>query len=138
MDREKPKEKLIYHSEILGDTEVTLYMQQYVNNGRIFLGLAYWEDGGYEPFGNITVNINAPVPDYCGYLDTNNMEGVEKFMVDHKLGEFTGFMGKSGYCEYPLYRFNADRLRELCPEQMAEYERSIGVDVKRVKEEVSR
>lgn len=138
MEREKQKEKLVYCSEYIGETEVVLYMQQYRNNGQIFLGLAHWEDGGYEPFANITVNIDEPTPDYCGYLDTNNLSNVEKFVVAHKLGEFTGFTGRSGYCEYPLYRFNAEKLRELCPQQMTEYERSIGVDVKRVKKELSR
>lgn len=33
----------------------------------------------------------------------------------------TGATQRSGYCEYPEYRFRADRLRELDPEGYAEY-----------------
>ena len=31
------------------------------------------------------------------------------------------------YCEYPLYLFNVDKLRELCPEGMSMYEANIGM-----------
>ncbi len=127
METKKEKEnKLVYHSPYVGDREVNLEIGMYQNNGRIYIGLTSMSDGCEEPFSNVTVNIDAPAPDYCGYLDTNNLSNVEKFVKNHKLGEFTGIMGRSGYCEYPLYMFNADRLRALCPEQMALYEQSIG------------
>ena len=121
------KEKLIYHSEYTGDRDVQLDIQIYQNNGRIFIGLITNEDGYPESFASVTVNIDAPAPNYCGYLDTNNLSNVERFVHENDLGEFTGFMSRSGYCEYPLYLFNVDKLRELCPEQMAAYEHSIGV-----------
>ncbi len=97
------KEKLIYKSEYTGDNEVELDIQTYHNNGRIFIGLITNEDGYPEPFGDVTVNIDAPAPDYCGYLDTNNLSNVENFIRENDLGEFTGLTGRSGYCEYPLY-----------------------------------
>lgn len=36
---------------------------------------------------------------------------------------------------FPLYLFNAEKLRELCPEQMAAYEHSIGTDAKKPEKE---
>ncbi|MFQ8758159.1 MAG: DUF4313 domain-containing protein [Intestinimonas sp.] len=39
----------------------------------------------------------------------------------HGLAIPTGATQRSGYCEYPEYRFRADRLRELDPEGYAEY-----------------
>jgi hypothetical protein len=42
------------------------------------------------------------------------MPDIEKFITDNDLGEFTGFTQRSGFCEYPLYLFNVDKLRELC------------------------
>ena len=132
------KEKLIYKSEYTGDNEVELDIQTYHNNGRIFIGLITNEDGSPEPCGDVTVNIDAPAPDYCGYLDTNNLSNVENFIRENDLGEFTGLTGRSGYCEYPLYLFNVDKLRELCPEQMAAYEHSIGVTGKEQEKEKSR
>lgn len=132
------KEKLIYRSEYTGDNEVELDIQTYHNNGRIFISLITNEDGYPEPFGDVTVNIDAPAPDYCGYLDTNNLSNVENFIRENDLGEFTGLTCRSGYCEYPLYLFNVDKLRELCPEQMAAYEHSIGVTGKEQEKEKSR
>lgn len=132
------KEKLIYKSEYSGDNEVELNIQTYQNNGRIFIGLISNEEGYPQPFADLTVNIDAPAPNYCGYLDTNNFSNVERFVCENDLGEFTGLMGRSGFCEYPLYLFNVDRLRELCPEQMAAYEQSIGVVYKEQEKEKSR
>ena len=77
------KEKLIYKSEYTGDNEVELDIQTYHNNGRIFIGLITNEDGYPEPFGDVTVNIDAPAPDYCGYLDTNNLSNVENFIREN-------------------------------------------------------
>lgn len=135
--KETTKE-LVYHSDYTGDTEVTLNIQTYQNNGRIFIGLVSHEEGDTEPFGDVTVNIGDFAPDYCGYLDTNNLSNVEEFITENDLGEFTGFIGRSGYCQYPLYMFNVDKLRELCPEQMDAYERSIGVVSKEQEIEKSR
>ncbi len=125
--QKKEEKKLIYHSDFIGDYEVELDIETYQDNGRIFIGLIMNEDDYPEPFGVVTVNIDAPAPNYCGYLDTNNLPDVEKFITENDLGEFTGITGMSGYCVYPLYMFNVDKLRELCPEQMAAYEHSIGV-----------
>lgn len=70
--------------------------------------------------------------------DTGGLFNAEKFVIDNGLGEFTGLTGRSGYREFPLYLFNADKLRELCPEQMAIYERSIGVVSKEAEKKKSR
>lgn len=97
----------------------------------MYVGLTTKEDGHIEPFGNATVNIShTPAPDYCGYLDTNNLPAIEKFVRENDLGEPTGVVGFSGYCTYPLYKFNADKLRELCPEDMAIYEENLKSDLR--------
>lgn len=69
--------------------------------------------GAYE----VSLEINT-------YL--NNMPELKKFIEENDLGEFTGLMQRSGFCEYPLYMFNVDKLRELCPDGMQAYEASIG------------
>lgn len=137
VDMEDTKNSLVYHSEYGGDTEVKLNIQQYMGNGRIYIGLISEEDGYPEPYADVTVNIDDFAMDYCGYLDTNNLSNVEKFITENDLGEFTGFIGRSGFCEYPLYMFNVDRLRELCPEQMEVYERSIGAGAAKKEPEIA-
>lgn len=138
ISEEAEKETLVYHSEYTGDNDVRLDIQIYYHSERICLGLVTEEDGYPEPFADLTVCIDAPTPNYCGYLDTNNLPGVEKFVTENGLGKFTGLTAGSGYCEYPLYLFDAEKLRKLCPEQMADYERAIGVTKKEPEKERSR
>ena len=71
------------------------------------------------------MNLCEGAPDYCGYLDTNNMSEIERFIKENGIGEFTGWKQRSGFCSYPLYKFDPEKLRELCPKGMAEYEASI-------------
>lgn len=104
---------------------VSLEINTYLNNGCLYIGLV--EQGEYpEPYGDLTVNLSGKAPDYCGYVDLNNMPELEKFIAENDLGEFTGLTQRSGFCEYPLYLFNVDKLRELCPDGMQAYEASIG------------
>ncbi len=109
-----------------GEYDVSLEINTYLNNGSMYVGLV--EQGEYpEPYGDLTVNLGGKVPDYCGYVDLNNMPELEKFTKDNDLGEFTGLTRISGFCEYPLYLFNVDKLREMCPNGMQAYETSIGM-----------
>lgn len=113
------------NSQFGGEIPVTLEINTYLNNGCMYIGLV--EQGEYpEPYGDLTVNLVGKAPDYCGFVDLNNMPELEKFIEENKLGEFTGLTQRSGFCEYPLYLFNAERLRELCPDGIQAYETGIG------------
>lgn len=106
--------------------EVKLEINSYLNNNGLYIGLLSRDGDEFECYGDLTVNLAEKAPDYCAYVDTNNMPGIEKFIEQNDLGEFTGFTQRSGFCEFPLYMFNVDKLRELCPESMESYEKSIG------------
>ena len=95
---------------------VELEINSYSNNSSLFMEL--WDTGGEDPeaYGNITVNLGDEIPAYCAYVDTNNMPEMEQFITENGLGVFTGLTKRSGFCEYPLYLFDTDKLRELCPE----------------------
>ena len=106
--------------------EVQLEINSYMNNKGLYIGLMNRDGDDFEPYGDLTVNLSQKAPDYCAYVDTNNMPGVEKFIEENDLGEFTGLTQRSGFCEFPLYMFNVDKLRELCPDGMETYEKCIG------------
>lgn len=86
-----------------GETyEVTLTKTTYANNGNLAIALTC--DTG-EPYGVLTVNLGEKLPADMAYVDTNNMPSAEKFIRENNLGEFTGEVEYSGFCEYPLYKF---------------------------------
>lgn len=116
---------LVFESRFSGKVPVKLEVNSYMNNGRLYIGLT--ETGGEypEPFADVTVNIDAPCPPYCGYVDTNSCPGLEEFIVKNGLGEFTDMIGHSGFCQYPLYMFHAEKLRELEPYGMEVYEHGL-------------
>ena len=67
-----------------------------------------------------------------------SMPELEDFLVKNGIAEFTGLMQRSGYCTYPLYLFDAEKMRGLCPDGMAAYEQENGLDKKQGKKEKSR
>ena len=122
-----------------GTTEnVTLTVNTYVDNNSLYVGMTTAEDGFPEPYGDVTVNLLSSVPPYCAFVDTNNMPELEDFLVKNGIAEFTGLMQKSGYCSYPLYQFNVEKMRGLCPDGMAAYEQENGLDKKPEQKEKSR
>ena len=93
--------------------EVDARASEYSSNRR--LAVVLYETGGIgEVFGILTVNLShEPCPEGHAYIDTNNIPGAEKFIRDNKLGEFTGEFGFSGFCSYPLYRMNVEKMKGL-------------------------
>ena len=91
-----------------------------------------------EYYGDMTVNLIASVPPYCAFVDTYNMPELEKFLVENKVAEFAGLEQRSGHYSYPLYLFDAEKMRGLCPDGMAAYERANGLGKKQEKMEKSR
>ena len=59
-------------------------------------------------FSRISVHIQMSpyIPRNMAYIDTNNCPWAEEFLKDNNLAEDTGTTGLSGFCEYPLYKFN--------------------------------
>lgn len=96
-----------------GNWEVEAKRSRYSNNGNLAIQLITPEG---EPVSTLTVNIMDGVCEYRGeeyaYVDTNNNPTGVKFILENELGEPTGEVGYSGFCEYPLYRFNLDKLKE--------------------------
>ena len=124
-ETETDNKKLIYHSCYGTDVKVSLDIQMYYSNRNICIEL---NDEDYnEPYGCLTVNLCDATPNYCSYVDVNNMQEAEDFIVENKLGFFTGLVKESGFVRYPLYMFDAERLRELCPDGMIVYERGKGI-----------
>ena len=64
------------------------------------------------PFATLTVNLCQPSyqNDTDAFVDTNNNPFAEEFIEKNKIGMSLDLVGSSGYCLYPLYRFNLEAL----------------------------
>ena len=57
----------------------------------------------------------------CAFIDTNGDPDFPVWLIRNGLAIPTGVLQRSGFCEYPAYRFRADRLQELDPDGYASY-----------------
>ena len=122
-------EQTLEYKTWFGTTEqVTLTVSTYADNDSLYVGLITQKDGFPEPYANITVNLSTAVPPYCAFVDINNMPEIEDFLVKNGIAESTGLKQTSGYCRYPLYVFNEEKLRELCPDEITVYEQRNKLD----------
>lgn len=108
---EKKYPTMIYKDFDDEEIKVNLTAGRYTNN-TLYLGIVDVEDG--ELYADLTVNLRDSFLTNANYLDTNNSKYVEEFMTKYKLGEFTGIMSRSGFCEYPLYHFDLDEIQKYC------------------------
>lgn len=98
--------------------KLRLEKQAYSNPWNLCL-LSYCDEGVYCKF---TTNIRE-LPPYMNCIDVNNLgyEAVD-FLVSIGAGKPTGVLIKSGYCIYPVFKFNKefidnlDGFYEACPQ----------------------
>lgn len=89
--------------------EVRFHTNHYANNNNLYIGLySKDEDDYWEPFADVTVNLPMKCKENHGFVDVNNLPGIEKFLRENKIAEPTGTLMPSGYCVYPEYEFNMD------------------------------
>lgn len=95
--------------EVWGETvNLNVVLDKYNTYGNLHIGL--WSDG--EPFADLTTNIYPLGSDNLAAIDTNNCPWATVLIKKYELGERTGNSVRSGFCDYPIYRFNMDKLKE--------------------------
>ncbi len=76
---------------------------------------------GEEPFAELTKSFGEFIGiKACAYVDTNNCPFADEFL---KLGiaRDTGYTKQSGFCIYPLWKFDEDFLRQIGSEEYEKY-----------------
>lgn len=100
-----------------GTKEVWMTVDRYRADNSIALQL--WcmdEEYGYEePYGTLTVCLpnEYKTNENCVFLDTNNMRDAEEFIEKYGIGKATDMYGFSGFCMYPEYELDMERIAEL-------------------------
>ena len=94
-----------------GMYKVRILPTKYLYNNNLAVALATDTN---EPFAKITVNIvdHGELPADMAFVDTNNCPWAEDFLTENGLAEKTDTEARSGYCVYPLYKFDLDKLKE--------------------------
>lgn len=86
-------------------------LNNYSNNGNLYVGLITTEDGYPAPWQNLTVNLGISCEPDCAFIDTNNNgEEIIDWLIENNLGKPTGRIKASGWCVYPEFRFNITEL----------------------------
>jgi len=97
-----------YSSPYGGTCTIRLSKASYAHNGNLAVHAEYYdkEFNAWLPYGNVTVNLGNKLPAQYAYVDENNFLGVLDWLVSNGIAEFTGKYGYSGFCQYPLVKFN--------------------------------
>lgn len=101
----------MYQLTSYGETyKIDLVKKEYTDGG-LAIRLDYFDEEmqGWLPYAFLTVNLGRQNYGYA-YVDINNCPWAEDFIEENGLGEFTGKVYSSGFCFYPLYKFNMDKI----------------------------
>ena len=92
------------------DTVYTIVLRKtyYANNNALAIVALDLSEGYEQPYATLTVNL--PESDYLewneAYIDTNNLgEEISQWLEENNIAYDLGLKARSGYCEYPLFRF---------------------------------
>lgn len=95
------------------------------------------ESGFWEPYGYATVNtISLPFMEAA--IDTNN-NGTEilNFLEANGFGQITPFCVQSGFCTFPVFRFNEEKIKQIDPKIFSEYAKVFGLDKQPLEHQIS-
>lgn len=115
------KKYLEIRNEISGSKEkVLLEVKRYQEHGNMALNLVD-EEG--VPYSTITKFFREELPPFYAYV--SNDDSIISFIENNKLGKYAGTVKKSGFCSYPLYQFDRERLKCFSEKSVARYEKGL-------------
>ena len=120
------KGTLSYKSQFGPTYNIMLSIVNYIP-GNIAIQMSCWDSeyNFWEPYATLTVNFedmhHNTLRPFEAYVDVNNLPNILEWIRENNLGEITDVRMSSGFCSYPLVRFNKNRLLELCPEETLLY-----------------
>lgn len=88
--------------------EFTIEVSHYFNNNNLALIM----HGSEEPYAVITVNLGPLFDPTMAFVDINKFPEAINIIKEYNLGEDTGITRVSGFCVYPLYKFNLEEVEK--------------------------
>jgi len=127
---QKPEKLYTYKSEDGETYSLAPKLNMYADNDNLYLGFDCFDkqDESIGPFCSATINI-IPLAYLEAVIDTNNNGNtLLDFLEENGFGQRTPFAVQSGFCVYPIFRFDEDRMKEIDPKVFAEYQKTFGLD----------
>lgn len=70
---------------------------------------------GYEEWDVLTVNTDTVLSPDCACIDTNHHgEDIIDCLKQLGLGEATGLTCTSGFCKYPVFKLDIEKIKRYC------------------------
>ena len=105
-----------------GHEDLIIRVLSYADRKRLYIGLYKEENGEWEDFGNLTVNLpHEDVKKNEAFIDHNFFESKLQFIKKYQLGEILPETAVSGYCTFSKVAFDLDRLEEFEEEDLDDY-----------------
>ena len=80
-----------------GHEEVAIRVSSYRNNGNLYVGLCHREEGEWEDFGDVTINLPFSfLEPNEAYITGDFTKDMIRFIKAHKLGKVLDETAKSG------------------------------------------
>lgn len=97
------------------ESTVVFKKGRYLNNGNLYVGaFSVDEEGYYELFCPVTVNLGVALKDGMAYIDDNNADrNLLKALIDAGHMTYMFESKQSGFCNYLLFRFSDDFLNAV-------------------------
>ena len=96
-----------------GHEDLIIRVLSYADRKRLYIGLYKEENGEWEDFGNLTVNLpHEDVKKNEAFIDHNFFESKLQFIKKYQLGEILPETAVSGYCTFSKVAFDLDRLED--------------------------
>lgn len=91
---------------------VSFQMSRYATTNNLYIGV--FDYSGEEPnfLFDITINLDEKCEHDCSFVDVNNCPGIDMWLMAHGFAEPTMRWEDSGFCVYPEFRFNMEKLYE--------------------------
>lgn len=106
----------------MGHEEIKLEIGTYYTGKGLYIGMLAKEDGVWESFSDLTVNLPFERSDvHEAFIQDFGSKEKLKFIQKHKLGKILSERGHSGFCTYAKVAFDLKRLEELDPEGMKRF-----------------
>lgn len=126
---EKVKPVVLEYMSFLGQTEKVIpKLNMYAENNNLYVGLDYLDSDcdTWLPYTDVTVNVGK-LPFLESAIDTNNNgQEIVSFLEDNGFGKLTDKTITSGFYEFPVFKFDENKLKEIDCFMFNQYKKAHG------------